>query len=193
MTAPAAWPTGKNETTPPHDDYTSGRALRGQTLPDHEPARELISEMADLLRQTRGSVVADGCLLGAITIGFALEAVPSERAQGLSAAGVINLALLGGLIGCWLAALFLLARASRPVLNAVSELRWVAGAPLDPRPRWVTLPPTGASPAEWSWNRAYSLVGAARLGRHRMWSADTWTYLTGGYFLAWTVAVVLSR
>ena len=50
------------------------------------------------------------------------------------------------IVACWLAAVVLLAWASRPVLNRVSQLRWVTGAPLDPRPRWVTLPPVGAEP-----------------------------------------------
>ncbi|HWG62684.1 MAG TPA: hypothetical protein VG253_13320, partial [Streptosporangiaceae bacterium] len=45
---------------------------------------------------------------------------------------------------------------------------------------WVTLPPVGADPAVWTWNRAYLLLGAARLARYRMQFADTWTYFTGG-------------
>ena len=79
--------------------------------------------------------------------------------------GVANVGLLGGVLACWLVAVFLLARAGRPVLNAVSELRWVTGAPLDPRAGWLTLPPVGAAPAEWTWNRAHLLLGAARLAR----------------------------
>ncbi|MGH3295872.1 MAG: hypothetical protein ACRDP7_29145, partial [Trebonia sp.] len=107
--------------------------------------------------------------------------------------GVINFGLLCGIVLCGLVAAFLLARASRPVLNALSELRWVTGAPLDPRPGWVTLPPVGADPGEWTWNRAYLLLGAARLARYRMQFADTWTYFTGGCFLAWTMLVILGR
>jgi hypothetical protein len=149
--------------------------------------------MADLLRDTRGSLMTDGCLLGAITIGLALEAGLSARAFRPSLAGVINLGLLGGIVCCWLVAVFLLARASRPALSTVSELRWVTGAPLDPRPGWVTLPPVGADPAEWTWNRAYLLLGAARLARCRMEFADTWTYFTSGCFLAWTMIIILGR
>jgi hypothetical protein len=131
-------------------------------------------------------MITDGCLLGAITIGFAMEAGLSARALRPSLTGVISLGLLGAIVCCWLMAAFLLARASRPALNTVSELRWVTGAPLDPRPGWVTLPPVGADPAQWTWNRAYLLLGAARLARYRMQYADTWTYFTGGCFLAWT-------
>jgi hypothetical protein len=124
---------------------------------------------------------------------FALEAEPSADALRPDLAGVIGLVLLGVLVFCWMTAVFLLARAGRPVLNKVSELRWVTGAPLDPRPTWVTLPPVDADPADWTWNRAYLLLGAARLARYRMRLADTWTYFSGGCFLVWTAIIILGR
>jgi hypothetical protein len=187
MTAPA-WPTRKHEVTSPNHDYAGKQAL-----PDHEPAHVVIGEMVDLLRVIRGSVITDGCLLGAITVGLALEAGLTAQALRLDLVGVIDLGLLGGTAFCWLVAVLLLARASRPVLNALSELRGLTGAPLDPRPGWVTLPPTGADPADWTWSRAYLLLGAAYMARYRMQFADTWTYFTGGCFLAWTLVMVLSR
>jgi hypothetical protein len=193
MTASATWPTRKNEVIPTSDDYTGRQAPPGQAPPEHEVAHQVIREMADLLRDTRGSMTTDGCLLSAITIGFAMEAGLSARALRPSLAGLISLGLLVAIVFCWLVAVFLLARASRPVLNTVSELRWVTGAPLDPRPGWVTLPPVGADPAEWTWNRAYLLLGAARLARYRVQFADTWTYFTGGCFLAWTAIIILGR
>lgn len=147
--------------------------------------------MADLLRDGRGSIMADGCILSAIIMGTALETGLPARALSPGPAGFINLGLLCGLLICWLAAVFLLGRANRPVVNAVSELRWITGAPLDPWADWVTLPPVNADPAEWTWNRAYLLLGAARLARYRLQLADTWTYLAGGYFLAWTVIIIL--
>jgi hypothetical protein len=149
--------------------------------------------MATLMRDTRGSMMADGCVLGAITIGIALEASLAVRATTPSMLGVLNLGLLCGVLACWMAAAFLLARAGRPVLNAISELRWVTGAPLDPRAGWMTVPPVGANAAELSWNRAFLLVGAARLARYRIQLADTWTYLAGACFLAWTAIIVLGR
>lgn len=191
MTAPPTWPSRRNEATPPLDDYAGGQAPPLQVLPDHGTAQALIGEMADLLRDMRGSIIADGCILAAITIGFAMESGLSARALRLSLAGVLNLGLLCGLLACWLIAVFLLARTSRPVLNTVSELRWVTGAPLDPRAGWVTLPPVRANPADWTLNRAHLLLGAARLARYRMQFADTWTYITGGYFLAWTLILIL--
>jgi hypothetical protein len=199
MTAPATWPSEPNETKATYDTgQAEGQAQLRQAQPGHAqadeaPAHAVIGEMADLLRDTRVSLVTDGCLLGAITIGVALEAGPAARAVHPGLAGVVNFGLLGGITVCWLAAAFLLARASRPVLNALSELRWVTGAPVDPRPTWVTLPPTGADPAEWTWNRAYLLLGAARRARYRMQFADTWTYFTAGCFLAWTAIIILGR
>jgi hypothetical protein len=193
MTTSATWPTRKNAVATAGDDYAGRPAPPGQELPEHELAHQIIGEMADLLRDIRGSMITDGCLLGAITIGFAMEAGLSARALRPSLTGVISLGLLGAIVCCWLMAAFLLARASRPALNTVSELRWVTGAPLDPRPGWVTLPPVGADPAQWTWNRAYLLLGAARLARYRMQYADTWTYFTGGCFLAWTAIIVASR
>jgi hypothetical protein len=147
--------------------------------------------MADLLRDTRGCLTADGCLLGGITIGIALEARLTTRALQPDLAGIVNVCLLSGVLACWLVAVFLLVRASRPALNRLSELRWVTGAPVDPRAGWLNLPPVGADPAQWTWNRAYLLLGAARLARQRMRFADTWTYLAGCYFLAWTAIIIL--
>jgi hypothetical protein len=193
MTASAVWPTQKSEADSACNSCTTRRDLPGQALPEHKLAHQVISEMADLLRDIQGSAMTDGCLLSAITIGFAMEAGHFARALRSDLAGVISLGLLGALVFCWLAAVILLARASRPVLNTVSELRWVTGAALDPRPGWVTLPPAGADPAEWTWNRAYLLLGAARLARCRMQLADTWTYFTGGCFLAWRVLIVLGH
>jgi hypothetical protein len=188
MSASAAWPPGKTHGEAPYDRGWAGK----QPPSGREPAHAAISEMAGLLHDTRGSMVTDGCLLGAITIGLALDAGLTTRAlRGLAA--VTNLGLLSGTVFCWLAAVFLLAWASRPVLSAVSELRRVTGAPLDPRPGWVTMPPTGADPAEWTWHRALLLLGAARLARSRMQLADAWTYFTGGCFLAWTMVVILIR
>jgi hypothetical protein len=194
MTAPASWPTRNHEATQPtDDDDDDGKRAASPPALSEQDAHALISEMADLLRDTRTSMMTDGCLLGAISVGLALEAGLAARALRASLVGVISLGLLGGTAFCWLVAISLLALAGRPVLNAVSQLRWVTGAPLDPRPGWVTLPPVGADPAVWTLNRAYLLLGAARLTRYRMQFADTWTYFTSGCFLAWTMVVILGR
>jgi hypothetical protein len=179
--ARTTWPSG-----PAEEYYSDDRAL-----PDQGPAQEVIGEMAGLLRDTRGNMLLGGSVLSAITIGIALEAAFATPTVRPGAAGVVNVILLGGLLACWLRAVALLALAGRPVLNALSELRWKTGAPLDPRPTWLTLPPVGTNQEEWTWIRAHLLLGAARLVRYRFQLADTWTYITAAGFLVWTAAVFL--
>jgi len=43
-------------------------------LPDRGPGQEIITEMAWLLRDTRGSMLLDGSVLSAVTSGIAVEA-----------------------------------------------------------------------------------------------------------------------
>jgi hypothetical protein len=187
MTGPTTWPSRWNEATPTLE--TTGQDPHTQAVP--VPAHALISEMTDLLRDTRVNLLADGCLLGGIAIGMGIEAAGASPAPLSGMAGFFNLALLCATVICWLAAACVLGWASRPVLNTLSELRWVTGAPLDPRPGWLALPPTGADPAEWTWQRAHVLLGAARLAQYRLQFANTWGYLAGACLLAWTAARVL--
>jgi hypothetical protein len=191
MIAAATWPSRNNETADTYDNSAGGQSPPAQAPADHEPAHMVIAEMADLVRDTSGSLIADGCILSTVSIGVALEAGLSAPIVRPGPAGILNVGLLCVLLVCWLAAAIVLAWAGRPVLNKVSQLRWVTGAPLDPRPGWVTLPPVGASTGDWTWDRAYLLLGAARMARHRMQFADTWTYVVGGCFLVWSVFVIL--
>jgi hypothetical protein len=101
-------------------------------------------------------------------------------------AGAFNFGLLIGLIFCWLMAIVMLARAAGPVHHALSHLRWRTRASVDPRPRWMTLPPANIAPEEWAWTRAHLLLGAAYLNRSRVQVADTRTYITAVYFLVWS-------
>lgn len=188
MIATATWPSGKNKAA---DAHAGGQGPPAAAAEDHEPAHVIIAQMADLVRDTSGGTIADACILGAVSIGVAVETGLSAHVLRPGLAGVLNVGLLCGLVACWLIAVLVLAWASRPVLNRVSHLRWVTGAPLDPRPEWVTLPPAGAGPADWTWDRAYLLLGAARLARYRMQYADTWTYVAGGCFLVWSACVIL--
>jgi hypothetical protein len=186
MIATATWPSEQNETT-----YAGSQGPPAEEPDDREPAHMVIAQMADLLRDTSGSAIVDACILSAVSIGVAVETGLSARVLRPGLAGVLNVGLLCGLLACWLAGVVVLAWASRPTLNRLSHLRWVTGAPLDPRPAWITLPPTGASPADWTWDRAYLLLGAARLARYRMRYADTWTYVAGFCFLVWSALVIL--
>ena len=186
-----SWPSGPNDGYY-RDDY----AVQDQTRPDQALAEQrealgVITELAALLRDARVNLSISAGTLGAITIALALEAAFSARALRPGAVGLVNVALLCGLLACWLRAVLLLATAGRPVLNALSELRWRTGAPVDPRPMWLTLPPVGTNPEEWTWIRAHLLVGAARLSRYRLQRADTWTYVTAAGFLVWTAFLLL--
>jgi hypothetical protein len=191
MIAQAAWPSEDHETSPQYDDYDGAWVPSAHVMPDQEPAYAIIGAMAGLLRDTRYSLLTCGGMLGTVMIGFALEAGPSARALRPSVVGVLDLAVLCGLFASWLIAISVLAWASRPVLSTLTELRWATGAPLDTRPRWLTVPPPGTDAEVWTWTRAHLLVGAARLVRYRMQVADTWTYITVGCFLVWTAIVIL--
>lgn len=171
----------------------ASRALSDQAQPDQGPAQEVIGEMAWLLRDTRGSMRLGGTVLSAITIAIGLEAAFSGHVVRPGLAGTVTVGLLVGLLLCWLTAVFLLALASRPVHDALSEMRWKTGAPVDPRAGWLTLPPAGTDPEEWTWTSAHLLLGAARLARRRAQTADTWTYITAAYFMIWTVVILLGH
>lgn len=186
MIATAAWPSERNEAA-----HAGGQGPPAEAPEDNERAHVVIAAMADLVRDTGANAIADACILSAVSIGVSVETGLAVRVLRPGLAGVLNVGGLGVLLACWLAAVVVLAWASRPVLNRVSQLRWVTGAPLDPRPEWVTLPPVRASPADWTWDRAYLLLGAARLARYRMRYADTWTYVAGGCFLVWSALVIL--
>ena len=181
-----SWPDRPARGHNPH-----GRGLPDRAQPDQGPAQEAIGEMAWLLRDTRSSMFLGGGVLSAITIAIALEAAFSGHAMRPGVTGAVNAGLLSGLLLCWLTAVIMLALANRPVHNALSEMRWKTGAPIDPRAGWLTLPPTGADPQEWTWARAHLMIGAARLARRRAQTADTWTYIVAAYFLVWTVVILL--
>jgi hypothetical protein len=187
MTSRPSWPSG------PGEGYSTvpDQAQLDQAQPDQGPALGVITELAALLRNTRPNLLISAGTLGAITIGLALEAAFSARALRPGAIGIVNGTLLFGMLACWLRAVLLLATAGRPVVNALTELRWRTGAPVDPGPAWLTLPPVGTNPEEWTWARAHLLVGAARMSRHRLQRADTWTYVTAVGFLVWTAALLL--
>jgi hypothetical protein len=191
MATHQTWPLGPMHDQPERDSVTD------QTLPDHElrddmAAHAVIGEMARLLRETRGHMLACAGLLGAIAIGIAAETGAAAHARRPGLTDVINIGLMCPLFLCWLVAAVLVAMAGRPVLNVLSETRWVTGAPLDPRAPWLTVPPPGTNPEAWTWVRAHLLVGAARMARYRIQLADTWTCVAAAAFLLWTAVIGLS-
>ncbi|MDQ2814384.1 MAG: hypothetical protein M3Z75_21595 [Actinomycetota bacterium] len=173
------------------DHLDADRDRLGEGQPDRGPAQEVIAEMAWLLRDTRGNIILDGSVLGAITIGIAVEASFSPSVLRPGVAGLACAALLTVLIGCWLRAAALLLLAGRPVLDQLNDQRWRTGAPVDLRVRWMTVPPAEENADAWNWARVNLLLAAARIRRDRIHLVDTWTLVTGAGFLAWTVAVLL--
>jgi hypothetical protein len=161
--------------------------------PDRGLAQELTGDLAGLLNNTRPTMLLGGGMLSALTLGLSLEAAFAPSPLGHGMVGVVSGVVLIGLIPCWLRAVVLLVLAGRPILGIVSDHRWKAGAPLDPRARWLTLPKIKATPEEWNWVRAHLLIGAARIRLDRVQAALTWTLITTAFFLAWTVMVFLAR
>lgn len=188
MTGRPSWPSGPTEAYNHDDDHAQNEAVL-----DEGPAQAVIGEMARLLQDTRSNMLTGGCVLGAITVGIAIEVAFPGRSLRSGALDVLSTGLFSGLLLCWLRTLALLAQVGRPVLEAVSQLRWETGAPLDPRASWLTLPAMGTKPKEWTWTRAHLLLSAARLTRYRIQRADTWTYVTAAGFLVWTAVNLLGR
>ena len=189
LAVPAKAMRGRRSFGDEHLDADRDRLDDGQ--PDRGPAQEVIAEMAWLLRDTRGNMLLDGSVLSAITIGIAVEAAFSPSVLRPGVAGLACAGLLTALIGCWLRAAALLLLAGRPVLDQLNDQRWRTGAPVDLRVRWMTVPPAEENTDAWNWARVNLLLGAARIRRERIHLVDTWTFVTGACFLAWTMAVLL--
>lgn len=160
-------------------------------MPDRGLAQELIGDMAGLLNNTRSTMFLDCGILAGLALGIALEAALAPGSPRHGAAGVASSVLLVCLVASWLTAMALLVLAGRPVLGIVSDHRWKAGAPLDPRARWLSLPAIEATPEEWTWVRAHLLLGAARIRMNRVQAALNWTFVSTAVFLAWTVVALL--
>lgn len=163
-----------------------------QTVPDQDLAREILGDMAGMLNDTRHTMAAGGGILAGLAAGIAIETAFARAPLGTGPARVLGVLLLVALIVCWLRSAGLLVMAGRPVLGIVSNHRWKAGSPLDPRPRWLNLPPIDATPQEWTWVRAHLLLGAARIRMIRVQSALTWSFITAVLFLGWTTMIIVT-
>ena len=175
----------------PRDTAERDYASEDRALPEQGRAQEVIGEMACLLSDTRTSMLLGAGILSAVTLGTAMDAGFSHSVPRSGVSWLVCVGLLIGLTVCWLTTVTLLILAGRPVLCVLSDLRWRTGAPLDPRVRWLTLPPIESGFAEWSWMRAHLLVSAARLSRERVQLALTWTFITSVVFLGWTASLFL--
>jgi hypothetical protein len=147
--------------------------------------------MAWLLRDTRGGMLLGGSMLSAIAVGMGLSAAFSPSVPRPGIAGLAGAILLAGAVLCWIRAAALLLLAGRPVLGQLNDSRWRTGAPVDPRVRWLSLPPVDDGEAEWNWTRVNLLLGVARIRCERVHLADTWTFIAAAVFVVWTAALFL--
>lgn len=162
-------------------------------VPDREHAQKVIGDMAELLNDTRPSMYLGGGILGVLSLSIAVEAAFSPAMPGSRAVAIVSYVLLSCLVLCWLRSAGLLLTAGRPILGMLSDHRWKAGAPLNPKARWLTLPPIQASPEEWTWVRAHLLLGAARLRMERTQAALNWAFITTALFGIWTAIIFVTR
>ena len=125
-----------------------------------------------------------GGLLAADAAGAVAAASLLGRA-GAVAVGTVGL-LMPVALG-WLAAAALLLWAQRPVDDALGELRWLTGAPVDLSLR---RPPPGVPRPllpEMEWPHLVRLIGAVVVRQRRVRLALSAAILTTAGILAWTV------
>jgi hypothetical protein len=145
----------------------------------------VLAEITSAIAGARWLFLISGGLLAADATGAVVA-----TAGLLGHAGGVGVASVGLLIPValsWLVAATLLLWAQRPVDDALGELRWMTGAPVDLSARCPSLggqpPPT----ADMEWSQVVRLIGAAvvREGRARL--ALYSAILTTAGLLAWTV------
>src|SRR5271155_4452628 len=108
-----SWPSGPTEGYYQDDYAVQDQTVPNQALSERGEALGVITELAALLRDTRVNLSISAGTLAAITIGLALEAAFSARALRPGALGIVNFALLCGLLACWARAVLLLATSGR--------------------------------------------------------------------------------
>ena len=179
----------------PLDDLASGAG----PLADAQ-AQAVLGEMAAMLRDSRPGAGFCGAAIAAITIGTAVEAAALPLVSHNGPGMVIVGGLFAILALCLLRTVTLLVVSGLPLEQALAQQRLAAGAPLDPRAPWATIPVPGAvsQPAApgagaWSWNRAYLLLSQARYRAERVQAALNWALITSGVFLASTAALIFIR
>lgn len=173
--------------------------LHGVDLPDQDDgpasgeARDMLGEMAALLRDTAPGLTTSAAALGTITIGLAVEAAALPMAPRPLPAIVACGGLFGVLVLCWLRAAALLVLAGLPLSRALGQQRAHTGSPLDPRAPWASIPAQQAGAGQWRWARVHQLLSQARLRSERVQLALNWSLVTTAAFLAWTAVLVFTR
>ena len=167
-------------------DNTAGDSAAGNGA----TAQELLAEMAALIRDTRPYLIVSAAVAAAVLIGLAVESttLPVGR-PGPGAVAVT--ALFAAVALCLLRTLALIVLAGLPLGHVLSQQRASAGAPLDPRAPWASVPVTEATSEPWA--RAHLLLSQARFRADRIQAATNWALITTAAFLACTATTLLAR
>ncbi len=169
---PAPWPGVPREGSAP---------ARGQAR--SRPAA--IAEVTAIAGGTRSLFLTSGGLLAAGVAGAV--AVAAELLGRADAVAVVSVGLLIPVALSWLVAAALLLWAQRPVADALGELRWVTGAPVDLsapcQPLDMQPPPT----SDMEWSHIVRLIGAVTVRHGRARLALGWAIVTTAGILAWIV------
>jgi hypothetical protein len=169
---PAPWPGVPHEGSAP---------ARGQAR--SYPA--VVGEITSAVDRTQGLFLMSGGLLAGDAAGTVAVAVGLLGHRGALAVGTAGL-LIPVTLG-WLVSAALLLWAQRSVDDALGELRWVTGAPVDLSIRrpFVSVLPSLTPEAEWP--HVVRLIGAVAVRQGRARLALSAAILTTAGFLAWTV------
>jgi hypothetical protein len=140
------WPPRTAEAA---DSAAGDSAARDGASGNVGTAQELLAEMAALIRDTRPYLIVSAAVAAAVLIGLAVESTtwPVGR-PGPGAVAVT--ALFAAVALCLLRTLALIVLAGLPLGHVLSQQRVSAGAPLDPRAPWASVPAPEATSEPWA-------------------------------------------
>jgi hypothetical protein len=146
-----------------------------------------VTEMTSLLCDTSTIMQLAGGVLAVSAAGL----VTAARWLVTTAGHGWGLGLLAGAALCWVTAAVTLVRAERPVADALGDLRWRTGAPIDPSVPWVPIGMCRPVVTELGWEQSLSLIAAANLRRARARLALRWAVITMGCVCLWAIGLAL--
>ena len=148
------WPqlTAEAAASAAEDSAAKDNAAGGNAAGTGATAQELLAEMAALIRDTRPYLIVSAAVAAAVLIGLAVESTTVP--VGRPGPGAVAVAALFALVAlCLLRTLALIVLAGLPLGHTLSQQRVSAGAPLDPRAPWASVPAPEATAEPWDWTR----------------------------------------